>query len=681
MQVLFEIGIEELPESEVFSIEEQLRTITRKVFENYRVNVSDLDVFVAARRIGFLAKVADYQRENVREKRGPARSIAFDEEGHPTKALEGFLRSCRVTLDDIKVRENDKGTYVYAIIKEPGKPTEEILNEVVDEVVKSLHFARPMRWGENVGPFVRPVHWIVLLANGRPMKFSAFKVVSNRASFSHRYLGIPFTVDDPSQYLDLCRRHMIVPKIADRRSKVVEQLREVEETRDVEIVKDDELIDEVVALTEYPTAFLGEFKRDFLELPEEVVKTTLKHHQRVFAVLKDGNLQNAFVAFVDGPRELSESASAGYSRVINARLDDAKFYFERDRKRKLADFVADLEGVVFQHDLGTLKDKVRRIQRLSAFILKGLGNRDPKVESLVDRAAFLSKADTATMLVYEFPELQGVVGRIYASMDGEPQEVCQALEEQYQDVPSGVVGAVVSVADKIDTIVGNFAVGNVPSGSRDPYGLKRKAISVVKILIGFEWDLPLDKLFQRALELLNMDQEETLRELDEFFRVRLEGFLQEEKGFDYDVVRASLELSNKPLRAFLSATALQEIKGSDLYDDLVVGFERVFNITKNHTETYFDSRHFVEKAEFDLFEVFLQVESAVEDFIAHLDYRGAMRKLAELRRHIDRYFDEVFVMDRDLSVRMNRLSFLKRIALLFKKVGDLNWLERSEEEQ
>jgi len=678
MQVLFEIGVEELPESEVFSIEEQLQAITRRVFETYRVDILRLDVFVAARRIGFLAKVADYQKEALREKRGPARSIAFNEQGHPTKALEGFLRSCGVTLNDVEIREDGKGTYVYAIIKEPGKPTEEILVDVVDEVVKNLHFAKPMKWGENIGPFVRPVHWIVLLANGRPVKFSTFKVASDRVSFSHRYLGVSFTVDDPSQYLDLCRRHMVVPKIADRRSRVVEQLREVEETQGVEIVKDDELIDEVVALTEYPTAFLGEFKRDFLELPEEVVKTTLKHHQRVFAVLKDGNLQNAFVAFVDGPKELSESASAGYSRVINARLDDAKFYFERDRKRKLVDFVADLEGVVFQHDLGTLKDKVERIQRLSAFILEKLENRDPKVESLVNRAAFLSKADTATMLVYEFPELQGVVGRIYASMDGEPQEVCRALEEQYQDVPSGVVGAVVSVADKIDTIVGNFAVGNVPSGSRDPYGLKRKAISVVKTLISFEWDLPLGELFQQALELLDMEKEKTLRELDEFFRVRLEGFLQEERGFDYDVVRASLKLSNKPLRAFLSAVALQEIKGSDLYNDLVVGFERVFNITKNHTETNFDSRHFVEKAEFDLFEAFLQVEPTVEDLVAHLDYRGAVRKLAELRRHIDRYFDEVFVMDKDLSVRMNRLSFLKKITLLYQKVGDLNWLEKSE---
>lgn len=678
MQVLFELGVEELPESEVFSIEKQLESLAREIFEKYRIKYRDLEIFVAARRMGLLVDLDERQEDMIMERRGPASKVAFDENGNPTRALEGFLRSCGVTLDDVEVREEDKGSYVYAVIRKPGRRTEELLPEIVSSLIEGLHFTKPMKWGVNLGPFVRPVHWIVLMMNDKVVDFSTFGVKADRLSSSHRYLNTTFTIDEPSRYFDLCLNNMVIPRVDDRRARVHQCLREIEETHGVHVVKDEELIDEVVALTEYPTAFLGRFSEEFLELPKPVVETALKHHQRVFAVLKNGQLKNAFVAFVDGPESLSDTVSLGYSRVINARLDDARFYFERDRKHCLEEFVKRLEGVVFQHELGTLKDKVERVRQLSSFILSKLGDNAGKLKSLVDRAALLSKADTATMLVYEFPELQGIVGRIYASMDGEPEEVCQALEEQYMDVPSGVVGAILSIADKVDTVAGNFAVGNIPSGSRDPYGLKRKATSVLKTLIEFEWDISLEDLLKKSLELLRMHDEATLKTLYEFFKTRLEVLLEEEKGFDYDIARCTLALSETPFRAFLSANVIQEIKNTSEYNDLLVGFERVFNITRNHSEIDFDPRRFIEKAEFELFDEFVKIEPEVLDALDHLDYREAVRKLASLRPHIDRYFDSVFVMDKDLSVRMNRLSFLKRLALLFKRIGDLNELEKIE---
>ena len=671
MQLLLEVGVEELPQSEVYNLENQLRENTEGLFRRYRLRYERVKPIVAPRRLGVLVfGVAERQDDVEEKKRGPAKKVAFNEDGTPSRALLGFINSIGASLEDVVVENTEKGEYVFVTRKIRGKEAKEVVSDLLRELVNSLGFAKPMRWGSGKGPFVRPVHWVVALLDEESIPLEIFGVSSDRYTCSHRYLKKTVEIRSAGEYPDVMKDCMVIPFIEERRKHVRRELERVETERGLKIVEDEELIDEVVALTEYPTAFLGEFKEMFLRLPAEVVETALKHHQRVFAVEKEGKLVNSFVAFIDGPRALEDSVRNGYRRVIEARLEDAAFYMGKDRQKKLEDFLSNLDGIVFQRELGTMRDKVRRIVKLVTYLSHSLGITGEVLERAL-RAAQLSKADIATMLVYEFPELQGTVARIYASLDGEPYPVCVALEEQYMDLPESVEGALLCLADKLDTIVGNFLIDNIPSGSRDPYGLRRKAFSIMRTLIKFEWDLDLGQVVEHCVQLLGIGVLD--ERFEEFMKSRLQSILDEEK-LDYDVVRAVLHLWRTPLRAFLSGKALQRVKDTEAYQKLAVGFERVHNISRNHESAEFDTRLFKEDAEYELFKLYSEVKPRVEDHLKHLDYGSALNELIRMKDTIDRYFDNVFVMDGDLAIRMNRLGFLKSLSNLFLKVADLRHL-------
>jgi glycyl-tRNA synthetase beta chain len=664
-EFLFEIGVEELPTTEVPGIIQQLSEKVPETLKSEGVHFENFEVFVAPRRFGFvLDGLSDTTPDRVVEKKGPAVNVAYDKDGQPTKALLGFLKSNESTLEDVKIVDN----YVYIMKIQKGIKTEEVLNKVVPQIIYSLKFRKPMKWGDGKYEFVRIPHHVLAVYNGRTLDMEIFGLKSSNKTIGHRFVKDDyFEVNSYKDYLEKMNNYYVIPQIEKRREFIVKQLEDFEK-QGFEVDKDESLIEEVAILTEFPKMIQGEFLEKYLELPEELIRTTIKHHQRSFTVKRNGKTINLFLAFIDMPEDVKGNARKGYERVINARLEDARYYYEKDIKVSLETFNEKLKEIVFQKELGALYDKVQRIENLSQRIIGVLGLE--KKSGTILRTARLCKADIGSHVVYEFPELQGIMGRIYALKDGEPNDVAWGIEEHYSNNPTTIEGAVVGIADRIDTVVGNFVIGNIPSGSKDPYGLRSKVDDIYSIVEKFSWDLDLKPIIFAACEELN---KELPGGLFEFFENRFEVY---NARMRYDIARAVRELWNKPLRGILSAQAIMELADTDEFEHLLVGFERVHNISRKHESNYFDSAKFIQDEEKELFEKYLEVKPLVLDYIKHLNYKDALRKITELRPFIDKYFDKVFVMVEEEDIRLNRLGFLKTIDELFSEFGDLTLIEK-----
>jgi glycyl-tRNA synthetase beta chain len=665
--VLLELGVEELPASEMDSIKEQLQSLVPSLFNEARISFGSCEVFVTNRRIAVrLRDVSDKQEDIVLEKRGPSEKAAFSD-GQPTKALLGFLSSNGAKLEDVFVKDG----YVHIKKLVEGKNVREVIGETLVKVVTNLKFTKPMRWADGKFEFVRPVKWVLALLNDGVIPLRIFDRRSDRYTMSHPYLEKWITIDHPKDYVEVLREYLVIVDEATRREFIVEQLTKVERDYGLVCEKDPLLVEKVCKITEWPQAIVGKFNEKYLSLPKELITVTVKHHLSAFSTSKDGSLTCYFVAFIDRPRDDSPIIARGYESVVNARLEDARYYFEIDRRHRLEEFNEKLKQMVFQKELGTLYDKVVRTRELARYVIEKLSKA-----SLLDkamRAAFLSKADIATHVVYEFPELQGVIGRIYALLDGEDESVAFALEDQYSQEPKSELGALIGVCDRIDTIVGNIAMGNLPSGSKDPYGLRTKADTIYWSIVRFGWDIDLAELLLMAKKLLSIDFDET--KLFEFMNSRFYAFLLSQ-GFSFDIARAVNHLWTRPLRGYLSAQALTKACQSEDFNNVAIGFERVHNITKNHPEKHFDGALFEEEAEVELLNQFVSVKPKVIESLSKLDYEGAIKNLSSLKPYIDKYFDEVFVMVDREDIRRNRLGFLKNIDELFMLVGDLTQLIR-----
>ncbi|MFN3328416.1 MAG: glycine--tRNA ligase subunit beta, partial [Fervidobacterium pennivorans] len=546
------------------------------------------------------------------EKKGPAVNVAFDENKQPTKALLGFLKSNNSSLDEVKIVEN----YVYISKVQDGIKTEEFLKNSVPEIITSLRFRKPMRWGNGTYEFVRIPHNVLAIYNGKAIEMKIFNIKATNKTVGHRFvMDEYFEVHSSEEYFNKLREFYVIAKLEDRIEFIKAQLDEFEK-RGFQVDKDEELIKEVAILTEYPKLIAGTFDEKFLKLPQELIKTTIKHHQRSFTVHKEGDITNIFISFIDMPSDEFGNARKGYERVINARLEDAKYYYEKDIKIKLSQFNEKLKDIVFQKELGTLFDKVERIEQISGEII-GILKLDKKRDKII-KTAQLCKADIGSHVVYEFPELQGTMGRIYALKDGEDKDVAYGIEEHYLNEPTTIEGAVVGIADRIDTIVGNFVIGNIPSGSKDPYGLRGKTDDIFKIIEKFEWDLDLEILINKACKMLNKELPDNLLE---FFETRFELY---NAKIRYDIARATKHLWKKPLRGILAGRAIYKLIGREEFDSLLTGFERVHNISKKHNVDFFDSEKFVEEAEKRLFEKYIEIKPLVTNALKHLNYDNAL---------------------------------------------------------
>ncbi|MHB0886237.1 MAG: glycine--tRNA ligase subunit beta [Bacillota bacterium] len=681
---VLEVGTEEIPARFLPSAIEQLEARGRALFEESLLGAKEVIAYATPRRLVLLATgVAQGQADREVDVKGPAKKAAFDAEGHPTKAAEGFAKSQGMAPADLVVKAVAGGEYVFAHKHVAGRPAEDVLGEALPKLITSLEWPKLMRWGDHDLRFARPVKWLLALYRGTVIQFSLDGVASGRETRGHRFLHPEaLSVATAADYPAVVRRGQVVVDPTERRAQIIAQLRALAAKAGGKAIEDPDLLTEVIHLVEYPTAIIGRFAPEYLQLPADVLITSMKHHQRFFPVLDDqGHLAPLFITVRNGDDYAVDVVRAGNEKVLRARLADAKFFYDDDLKRSLADRVAELDRVAFQERLGTMGDKTRRLEALTVDIL-GLAHR-PLVET-VQTAAHLAKADLVTSMVKEFPELQGRMGQVYAEKSGEPAEVAVAIGEHYRpafagdEVPSTVAGQVLALADKVDTLAAAFGIGLVPTGSQDPYGLRRAAQGVVAILLAADFRLSLGQLVDWAFthlgDLATGAAEGRLALMD-FLRARIANAMAE-AGLRYDVVEATLAAGfDDPARAFERARALATVRDEEAFADVVTAFTRAANLAgKTAAVRPVDPALFEHDAEGRLLEAYESV--AAEALVMEKDgrYTAFLRELSKLRPAVDAFFDAVMVMVDDQRVKDNRLNLLRSVSGLATRVADLSKL-------
>jgi len=694
--LLLEIGTEEIPATYIEPALEQLETLARKLFSEERVPFKEMKTYATPRRlILFMKEVARKQDDLILEVLGPSKKAAFDSEGSPTKAATGFAQSQGVKVEDLVTRKVEKGEYVFALKTVPGRVTLKVLPKILKETITGISFPKSMRWPQSSIRFARPIRWIVAIYGTKTVNFSLGKLKAGRLTRGHRLLSSkPIMVKNPANYEELLKNNFVIIDQEKRKRTIENAISDAIRKTKGRLLEDKELLDEVNYLLEYPTAVLGHFEEKYLKLPRQVLITCLKHHLKYFSVLENGGkLLPYFVGLRDGISEYMENVRQGYERVLSARLKDAEFFFEQDTKRKLEENVDELKGVVFQEELGTLYDKTQRVVKLSEIIAE-LSNANCK-KSTLRRIALLSKADSVTEMVGEFPELQGIMGGEYARISGEEKIVADGIYEHHfplsanGELPQSIEGAIVSIADKVDTITGDFCVGFLPSGSQDPYGLRRQAQGVIRIILDKRLTLSLNTLIDESLDLLRKSAHFSRKRLEEisevknqilqFFRQRMEAILTE-GGINYDEIEATLAVGFSDLvDAEIRASSIHKLRKSPDFEPVIIAFKRAKNILKQAEErkikvvsSQFDEKKLKEAGERRLYEAFDKIEKEAGKLLKKGEYEKALEKLVSLREPVDDFFDKVMVMVEDRKLRDNRLALLNRIVDLFCKIADFS---------
>jgi len=694
--LLLEIGTEELPATYIEPALEQIEALSKKLFSEERIPFKDMKTYATPRRlILFMREVAGKQDDLTVEVLGPSKKAAFDLEGNPIKAAIGFAKSQGVEVKDLVTKKIEKGDYVFALKREPGRATLKVLPKILKQIITGISFPKSMRWPQSDIRFARPIRWIVALYGTKTVNFSLGKLKAGRLTRGHPLISTkPVMVKNISKYEELLKNNYVIIDQEKRKKTIEKAIANAIRKIKGGLLEDKELLDEVNYLLEYPTAVLGRFEEKYLKLPREVLTTCLRHHLKYFSLLDSGGkLSPYFVGLRDGISEYMENVRQGYERVLRARLEDAEFFFEQDTKSGLDEKVEKLKGVVFQEELGTLYDKTQRVIKLSE-IIADLSKADCK-KSILKRIALLSKADSVTEMVGEFPELQGIMGREYARILGEEKIVAEGIYEHHLplsgsgELPHSLEGAIVSIADKIDTITGDFCVGFIPSGSQDPYGLRRQAQGVIRIILHKRLTLPLDILIDEALGLLKKSahfSRQRLAEISEirnqilqFFGQRLQSIFTE-TGINYDEIDATLTVGFYDLvDAEIRAHSIHRLRRSPDFEPIIIAFKRAKNILKQAEDwkikvlsSQFNEEELKEVEEKRLFQEFDKVEKEIEKFLEKREYHEVLEKLVSLRKSVDDFFDKVMVMVEDERLRNNRLALLNRIVDLFCKIADFS---------
>jgi glycyl-tRNA synthetase beta chain len=678
--LLIEIGTEEIPAG---YIEPALADMGKKLaefFEKGRVDAGAPQVMGTPRRlVVHIPDVDKRQKDVIESYQGPNVKVAYDAEGNPTKAALGFAKGKGVDIKDLTTETTPKGEVICAKVEKKGQPTVQILNEYLSQWMASITFPKKMRWGSRKIPFVRPVHWISALFDGKKLKFEFEGIKAGNTSQGHRFLKPQkFKFDSFKSYLRECKKHKVMVDPAERRAAIKDQIKTIAKEVKGKVKEDADLLDTVTHLVEFPVAVRGEFDKAYLELPKELLVITMKVHQKYFPVWKGDKLLPYFIT-ISNMKARGQDIPRGNQRVLKARLEDARFFYDEDRKRKLEDFVDELKGVVFQKDLGTSHEKLMRIVSLASTVAQKVC---PEAEATAKRAALLSKADLVSQMVFEFPELQGIMGGYYAEHSGESAEVAQAIKEHYQPafagdaVPSTKAGAVVAVADKLDTIVGCIGVGLIPSGSEDPYALRRHALGIMQILSEYNFSLDLEWLIEQGTQALGdkakLSREEIFTHCKALFNQRFKTMLAGD-GYEYDVIDAVLATKIASFKnAEGKAKALSELKKQPYFADLATAFKRVDRIIEGDVPGEVNQELLAEDAEKALFRKFAGIKPTVVDRTQAGDYAGALAKIVEIKDEVDAFFDHVMVNVDDSALKANRMALLKSIAGLFSPLADFS---------
>ncbi len=677
--LLFEIGTEEIPARFMAGALSQLENIARNKFDELRVGYRDIQVLGTPRRLALIVRdVVEEQADKNSENKGPSIKIAFDANHLPTKAAQGFARGQGVDPADLVVKDG----YVYALVHEVGKPVVNLLPEILSNIIDSLNFPKNMRWADFDRKFVRPIRWIVALFGSEVIPFTIEKVATGNVTRGHRFLSkgelIVISVDD---YFTVLQENYVMVNQEERRSVIREQVQEIALSQGGTATIDEDLLEEVIYLVEYPTALCGRFEEKYLSLPPEAVITPMREHQRYFPVVsKDGKLLPVFITVRNGAAEHIDIVRHGNERVLKARLADAQFFFEEDKKIKLIDRLDKLKTIVFQEGLGTVYDKTIRIEHLALAIAKFIGAEN--VNRIIERSAKLAKADLVTGMVCEFTELQGTMGKEYALLNGEQPEVAQAIFEHYLPrfagdiLPESVAGKMISIADKLDNIVATFSRGLIPTGSQDPYALRRQALGIVNILIDSSYHVSMNAMLVQTMDLLGIvpeNREKLLIEIQEFFRLRIKNVLADE-NIRYDFVDAVMGISvDDVYDTWLRAKAMANDGGSVEMQKAVQAFTRVGNLVKNVTEVQaIDESLFTVDEERALYFAYKDAYEDIQSMTERNDYCGILKAMIKMTEPIDAFFGTVMVMVEDIAVKNNRLALLKRITDLTTNVADLS---------
>jgi glycyl-tRNA synthetase beta chain len=683
-ELLFEIGTEEIPSGYIPPALEELKTVASRLFQEQRLTFSAIRTLATPRRLTlFVDGLAERQADARREVIGPTRAAAFDAAGNPTRAAEGFARAQGVPVDRLEVRSLDRGEYVVAVQEEKGARTPDVLAALLPKILMSLSFPKFMRWAEGTMRFVRPIRWLLAIYGGKVIPFSVEAVKAGAKTYGHRFLS-PRGVRVRSfrEYLERLEEKCVLVD-QDRRRELVRKLA-VEAAAAVkgQPVLDDELVETVTHLVEFPNVVCGSFKGEYLELPREVIITPMRKHQRYFPVVDSaGNLMPHFVAISNMRARDMEVIRQGNERVLRARLNDAEFFYRDDRKVPLAERVPGLQHIIFQEKLGTVYDKVQRMRGLAARIAERV---DPACRPIAERAAELCKADLVTSMVKEFPTLQGIMGGEYAGLSGERPEVCQAIEEHYlprfagDALPESNAGAVVGLADRLDSIVGCFGIGFIPSGSEDPYALRRAALGLVQIVLHRGFRLPLADLVEQARlafgDRLDHGAEQTRRDVLDFLRSRTQVVLAD-RGLTAEVVDAVLAAGADDVTdAARRAEAVTQLRRETDFAELSVAFRRVVGIIPKGFDRAVEADRLVEGAERALHAQATELRTVVERLVAAHDYLGALQRIAALKPMVDMFFEEVLVIGPDEGLTQNRFALLKEVRDLFARIADFTKL-------
>ena len=680
---LFEIGTEEMPAHVVERSVKQLADRTQKFLKENGLKFKCIKTFSTPRRLTILVEELAEKQDDIDEiKKGPAKKIALDQDKNWTKAAQGFARGQGMTTDDIYFEELKGTEYAYVHVQKEGKKTSSILLGM-SEIVKAMTFPTKMRWDSNDFEFVRPIHWLVSLFGNEVVPVKILDITAGRKTEGHRFLGDSVVLANCSDYEDALKDQFVIVDATKRRNMIVDQMNKLVKKNNWQIKPDKSLLEEVTNLVEYPTVFAGSFAKKYLQMPQEVLITSMKDNQRYFEVYdQNGELINHFISVRNGNKDYLENVVSGNEKVLVARLDDAQFFYDEDRKYPLSHFVQKLDNVSFHDKIGSMSEKMKRVQIIGDY-LANKWNLDAQTIKDFDRASQLYKFDLVTQMVGEFAELQGVMGKHYAKLAGEKDDVAEAIEEHYMPttsegkLPATTVGSLLSVADKLDTIITFFAAGMIPSSSNDPYALRRYAYGIVRILLEQKWSLPFNEVLPEIVSALEKktpaklpktaEQEE---QISSFIRDRINQYLQK-NNYKYDIIDAVLASSQQdPIQILAAAKVLQLHHDDDKFKPVVESLTRINNILK---KAKYKGQNEVKNDLFDN-ETETELANGVKKLSKVNDLAALYDGFVKLQPVIDLYFDTNMIMAKDEAVKNNRLAQLNSVAQLANRLGDLSKL-------
>lgn len=686
--LVFEIGTEEIPAFDLQNATKQLKGLATKIFDEARIPYKEIEIYTTPRRL--IVKASEVAGETtglLEEYKGPSASIAFDEKGNPTKAAEGFARGKGLTVDDLEKRELDGAEYLYAVKQIPSQKTTDVLPGVLLDIINGISWPKSCRWSTHTVLFSRPVRWILALLGNEVIPVSYANLTADNKTRGHRFLapGV-HDVSSADELLNVLQRIYVVPSEQLRKDKIISGIKKTEQDLGLEARLPEKTLVEVINLTEYPTVLVGTFEEKFLDVPEEIIVDAMLMHQRYFPLYKDDKLTNKFIIVSNGNLDFKSNIINGNERVVRPRLSDAQFFYEEDLKKPLEEFVERLDELVFQETLGTVRQKTERMEILVEKLAKNaeLSEDDTK---LLCRAAYLAKADLVSNAVVEFTSVQGIMGSYYAKAAGEPDVLAEAIADHYRprfagdDAPKSTIGKLLALADKLDTISGLFAIDQAPTGSSDPFALRRNAIGIVNMLLqGLPVSLEsaIDASLATYAHSLEFDTEKTKETILSFFITRTKVMLRDQ-GISADVIDAVLATDiSEPVELEKRVVALQKAQSEmpDVMENLAIAYARANNLRNEKLGTDTDLSLFIE-VEKSLYDAIEKTEKEVDLALERDDYSSGLQKLAQMREPIDSFFEAVKVMDDDVAIRENRLRLLNRFVQAFSRIADFGKLVKA----